>query len=126
MTLGSSATDVLREAVRSRKMSSSLWARNLGISGEALHNFSHGNGALPDDVKCAITLEVWPHGRRFDPATDRFVAIAPPQRAAPVAPPPFDPATVPKWVPTNPIAHAPQPVKPAPTQPRKLRPGFAE
>ena len=52
MTSYSTATEILAAAVRARKVSSAVLARDLGIPHAPLHNFAHCNGTLPPQVVC--------------------------------------------------------------------------
>jgi hypothetical protein len=118
-------TEVLRAALRTRKLGLANIARELGLSTNALESFIAG-GSLPADKLNAIAAEIFGGHAEFDATNDLLVATnRTPAISAGIRPPQFDPKSRP---PVDRTIRGPSPpVKGATLQPaRPHRPGWAE
>lgn len=120
--------DVLRQALRSRKLGLATIARELGISADALEAFVAGSKDLPVDALNRVTAEIFGGHTEFNPETGLLQSA---NRTPPIAigirPEPFDPKSRPP-VAINRGGHVPfAPVKGAKPQPAwPRRAGWAD
>lgn len=117
-------TGLLRAAVRARKGGTAAIARELAVPNETMHQFAHGNGALPPEKLQALCVYLFGGAVTLDPSKDLLrTTNETPATTMTAYPPPFDPSKQPKHViPTR----GPKPEKPVPPQPSGPRSGWVK
>jgi hypothetical protein len=120
-----SGTDLLRAALRARnaKLNLALLGRDIGLSGDQIHNFIFANVDLTPDQKRAICQYIWAGNTVWDEATDKLMPAKRDPAVAMGVLPTFN-LTLPKYQ-AGPAGRGPQPANDTPTPIKpKVRPGW--
>jgi hypothetical protein len=117
-------TGLLRAAVRARKCGIAVIAQQISVAGETLHQFAHGTGPLPPDKLQALCQYLFGGAVELNLQKDLLQTTNDaPAVTMSAYPPPIDTSKLPKHkIPTR----GPQPVKPAPPQPKAKRAGWVD
>ena len=120
-----SGMEIIRQALKAKRMGRATLARDLQISNEALHNFAHGKGTLPLATLNALVQDMLGPHIIYDEKLDKLrpAHVAEPRSQGSGPPKITEMMVLPKYQGGPP---PPQPGYGGPPKPKARRPGWAE